>query len=907
MNKIKEIIKKIPRKIKRRLIFSIIIFWLILFLFPDVTFADAVWSESYSRNVSELVKMVSHVVYVFIWPCLVIAWTALDNSLVYGSFLHLDAALWNIWNIMKNFANFALWFLFVFTIVKNLFTWAFWWKDDPMKNAVDTVKTTLIWWVLVQMSWFLVSVMIDLSTILIYAVWWLPLSMVDSYNKDAAEIPLLEMNAEITNNDSFYYYSYWDHNYSPCYLVNKGWDADDNVSLEGFISTWYHQWEYIAWRKRLYLSEDKEFESWYCTVAGYLYSYVESTWFFCESGVTNTWCYIESGATLAEKNASYHNQMKNYLNYIKEQTWAVDEQINSCFLMSAYTVNYVWWWESWCEPLCSWYWEVSYTGGVFAETENKFTLKELLNKSKWWVWPFITMYSSILNYQELVINPGSYTVMWNLFWFLINTLFALILFIPIAILAVLLVVRVWYLWVVVAISPILVLLWFGPLKDKLKNNELIKKFGVKEVMTQIFSPVIVVFAVSLCIIFLSTIYKMKPLYEDASPTLSAFWIQCVPVEDNTAWDNSCNVTETIGQNKKCDYSILWLVTIRLNAQNYNHGKDMFVWVLLMCIATWIVRFFMKFAISMMWDKWKKLMESAQKFVTSLPIVPLPGGHWFVWLNKIWEIWPTKLLDSVSTEMERKSDELLQQRFPWAYWLDKDQVKKSTKTEVDTILDEVRAGKKYENLTEEQQTLVNNYYWWDATVAEQIVNNIYAYSTSKDNQTEIKNAITKWMEQGTHTNADALTLTASQLDMAVKNDSTWISWAGWMIWWAVHTRNWVRIVDTMPWTAEANNPVYAIVTRDEYEKHRFGDQPESLTKKDFDGRKDEDSAKYQKMNEYLEEMDKRYKELQGLQWRDDLNENEKTMLAKLRDMFDSKTLERLQWLDPAKFTQVQTQQ
>jgi hypothetical protein len=30
-----------------------------------------------------------------------------------------------------------------------------------------------------------------------------------------------------------------------------------------------------------------------------------------------------------------------------------------------------------------------------------------------------------------------------------------------------------------------------------------------------------------------------------------------------------------------------------------------------------------------------------------------------------------------------------------------------------------------------------------------------------------------------------------------------------------------------------------------------------------------------------------------------------MLAKLKDMFDSKTLERLQWLDPAKFIQVQT--
>jgi hypothetical protein len=48
-----------------------------------------------------------------------------------------------------------------------------------------------------------------------------------------------------------------------------------------------------------------------------------------------------------------------------------------------------------------------------------------------------------------------------------------------------------------------------------------------------------------------------------------------------------------------------------------------------------------------------------------------------------------------------------------------------------------------------------------------------------------------------------------------------------------------------------------------------------------------------MDSYLKEMNERYKELQGLQGRDDLNENEKTMLAKLKDMFDSKTLERLQ--------------
>jgi len=39
---------------------------------------------------------------------LVVAGNALDNTFVYGEFLNLDAALRQMWNISKNFANFAL-------------------------------------------------------------------------------------------------------------------------------------------------------------------------------------------------------------------------------------------------------------------------------------------------------------------------------------------------------------------------------------------------------------------------------------------------------------------------------------------------------------------------------------------------------------------------------------------------------------------------------------------------------------------------------------------------------------------------------------------------------------------------------------------------------------------------------
>jgi len=60
--------------------------------------------------------------YLLIRPALALAGFALDNSMVYGSFLGLDAPLFLIWNIIKNIANFILGFMVLFEILKNFFT-----------------------------------------------------------------------------------------------------------------------------------------------------------------------------------------------------------------------------------------------------------------------------------------------------------------------------------------------------------------------------------------------------------------------------------------------------------------------------------------------------------------------------------------------------------------------------------------------------------------------------------------------------------------------------------------------------------------------------------------------------------------------------------------------------------------
>ena len=46
----------------------------------------------------------------------------LTNSWVYGTVLGMDSYLWACRNLMKNIANFALAFLFVFSIFRTIFS-----------------------------------------------------------------------------------------------------------------------------------------------------------------------------------------------------------------------------------------------------------------------------------------------------------------------------------------------------------------------------------------------------------------------------------------------------------------------------------------------------------------------------------------------------------------------------------------------------------------------------------------------------------------------------------------------------------------------------------------------------------------------------------------------------------------
>lgn len=134
----------------------------------------------------------------------------MTNDRVYGAALHMDIYLWKLRNIMKNFANFALVGIVLWSIIKSII------GKDPIKPA-DIIKKTLIAGILIQASRFLVWALVDLSTVAVSAVASFPATFIQwntvldgqiqaAQEKMKATTPLVDLSqgtiTSITNQDT---------------------------------------------------------------------------------------------------------------------------------------------------------------------------------------------------------------------------------------------------------------------------------------------------------------------------------------------------------------------------------------------------------------------------------------------------------------------------------------------------------------------------------------------------------------------------------------------------------------------------------------------------------------------------------------------------------------------------------
>lgn len=771
---IKSKLNKINLK-KVLFVWAFSVLWFGLF-FNNVTYAQTDDTQTVKTatlqddliDTNQIFDSILKLLYALLWPVLFIIGLALDNTLVYWSFLHLDASLWSLWNIMKNFANFALWFFVLFAIVRNIFTAPFGGSGDK-RSPQKIITKTLIAWVLIQMSWFLMAAVIDISTILTYSIGWLPMTLMQK-NADYKDVPILAINADLNldgqddkkmNLD--YYHTYGDKNLSLCRV-----ERIDQLSGS-----------YIVGRQKVVVESGVFFESWYCAMWAWPYKYNEY-W---------TW-YVD--------NENY----KLYVDWALKDWEDWTELKNNCNIISLDA--------SQIPDNCQDYGFVGTGDDIFASASM--TLDTILEKSKGFVWPFITIYSSILNFTDMVSAPVSDNVLVNFFHFLIKVWFGIALFFPLIALAAVLIARIWILWLAIAILPIIILLKvFEWVIDIWKGDGwLMQHFQIDQLIKLIFAPVFVVFAISMSMIFLSSLSPKNALPWDSK------WAKWLEVMEEAG------ITKSPGWKT---YSVFGLVDINLSEDElwyFSDGMDNFAWIMTNLFAVAIIWFFLFFAVKMtkIWESIGWWFQGAvQKFMSNIPILPI---WWWVWIAAASE-WLKWLWDRISKPMYDAQMKELQKQLPFLYWT------------ADTTADEATSwNSKLWDITNytTREKVVNSFAIndWDAnkvwnslsandksvlatawiTTADQLWES-YTYLTN--NYTSFVN--TKWKEEESITTYDAEKFTSETINNMVKRSwSSWQDWAKWVLWWNVQTQDGIYVMVNQ-WTHA--DPDFQLVSQEEYEK------------------------------------------------------------------------------------------
>ena len=155
---------------KKKLLFLLIF---IIYITNFTFAATSIWHDLYV-NIFAILDVITSIWYIF--P--ILAWKLLSNDFVYWTFMHLDVILWKIWNFSRTIANFAIWFIFIYSIFKYLVyqTDKSWWI------LKSTLPKLAVWAILVNMSWFIIWVLVDLSIILVAAFGSLPAMFTQTKN-----------------------------------------------------------------------------------------------------------------------------------------------------------------------------------------------------------------------------------------------------------------------------------------------------------------------------------------------------------------------------------------------------------------------------------------------------------------------------------------------------------------------------------------------------------------------------------------------------------------------------------------------------------------------------------------------------------------------------------------------------
>ncbi len=148
---------------------------LVIVLFvPEFAYAS---EDSTMKNTFDIFNIVLQFLsWVWIVPA-ILAWELLSNDLVFWSSFNFEIYLWRIWTIMRSFANFFIWWLFLYYLLMHIVKSV---QGATLWDFFNKILRLFLATILVNASFFLIRAVVDISIVATTAISSLPHAIIES-------------------------------------------------------------------------------------------------------------------------------------------------------------------------------------------------------------------------------------------------------------------------------------------------------------------------------------------------------------------------------------------------------------------------------------------------------------------------------------------------------------------------------------------------------------------------------------------------------------------------------------------------------------------------------------------------------------------------------------------------------
>lgn len=413
----------------------------------------------------------------------------------------------------------------LFAIIRSVLSGSGEWSMKDEKSPLGIIKKTLIAGILIQASRFLMAALVDVSTVATYAVGWLPLNVLKKTPIGEKRILMVNSTLDL---DKFSVFSEEGEGFKVRYSVNYKQPGTGVVRIDmspckiksGFIigrELWDPQYKHA----NIFTGNDPYAGNEVCVAFHSQLAMWREDDFM--KAIMDTWAMASWPATgkVYNDHQSYKKVMKNLTNI----SWW-------------HTLDFV---KTGAINLDSWNKSPGIVTGkaFYVNDTTSMTISDLINRSKGFVGPLVTMYSSLLNFAELTDTQAT-TLGETSGVFLIKSLVAIGLFFPLLALAVVLVARIALLRLYIAASPFLIIKnVFDKLIPKEALGKLDKHLDLWNVIKLIFAPVVTVAALSISLIFMTAL--IDGISENVTSNLQITPIESWPDSEKYQFADSVNV------------------------------------------------------------------------------------------------------------------------------------------------------------------------------------------------------------------------------------------------------------------------------------------------------------------------------------------------------------------------------